>query len=68
MGKTVLVTGATRGIGREVVKQLTALGFPVFGTGRDEVLLETLKAEAGCLGAAVCRKPAGPVFAQPRSP
>ena len=51
MSKTVLVTGATRGIGRELVKQLAALGFPVFGTGRDEVLLASLKAETGCLGA-----------------
>jgi len=51
MSKTVFVTGATRGIGRELVKQLTALGFSVFGTGRDEVSLESLKAETGCLGA-----------------
>lgn len=51
MGKTVFVTGATRGIGRELVKQLTASGFAVFGTGRDEALLEPLKAETGCLGA-----------------
>lgn len=50
MGKTVFVTGATRGIGRELVKQLTALGFAVFGTGRDEALLESLKAETGCYG------------------
>jgi short-subunit dehydrogenase len=50
-GKTVFITGATRGIGRELVKQLTALGFPVFGTGRDETLLRELKAETGCAGA-----------------
>jgi NAD(P)-dependent dehydrogenase (short-subunit alcohol dehydrogenase family) len=52
MRKSVFVTGATRGIGRELVKQLTALGFTVFGTGRDEALLESLMAETGCLGAA----------------
>ncbi len=51
MNRTVFVTGATRGIGRELVKQLAALGFHVFGTGRDEVRLEELKAETGCMGA-----------------
>ena len=51
MKRTVFVTGATRGIGRELVKQLAALGFHVFGTGRDEVRLEELKAETGCMGA-----------------
>ncbi|MEN8254680.1 MAG: SDR family oxidoreductase [Verrucomicrobiota bacterium] len=51
MNRTVFITGATRGIGRELVKQLAALGFQVFGTGRDEVLLEELKAETGCMGA-----------------
>lgn len=51
MGKMVFITGATRGIGRDLAKQLTALGFSVFATGRDEVLLEELKAETGCMGA-----------------
>jgi NAD(P)-dependent dehydrogenase (short-subunit alcohol dehydrogenase family) len=51
MNKTILITGATRGIGRELVKLLTERGFIVFGTGRDEALLESLKAETGCYGA-----------------
>jgi NAD(P)-dependent dehydrogenase (short-subunit alcohol dehydrogenase family) len=53
MSRTVLVTGATRGIGREVTKQLGAQGFTVFATGRDQQLLSALKKETGCLGA-VC--------------
>ncbi len=49
--KTVLITGATRGIGREVVKQLTELGgYEIYATGRDAALLEALKAETGCRG------------------
>lgn len=53
MKKNVLVTGATRGIGREVTKQLCVQGFAVFASGRDQSLLDTLKKETGCLGA-VC--------------
>ena len=51
MSRTVLVTGATRGIGREVTRQLCAQGFTVFATGRDQSLLDGLKKETGCLGA-----------------
>ena len=51
MGRTALVTGATRGIGRETVRQLCAEGFTVFATGRDPRLLSGLKEETGCLGA-----------------
>jgi NAD(P)-dependent dehydrogenase (short-subunit alcohol dehydrogenase family) len=50
MSRTVLVTGATRGIGREAVKQLCAQGFTVFATGRCPKLLNDLKKETGCLG------------------
>ncbi len=35
-GKTVLVTGANRGIGLEACRQLKAAGFAVILTGRDE--------------------------------
>jgi NAD(P)-dependent dehydrogenase (short-subunit alcohol dehydrogenase family) len=52
MSRTVLVTGATRGIGREVTKQLCAQGFTVFAMGRDQQLLAALKKETGCRGAA----------------
>ena len=51
MSKTVLVTGATRGIGRELASLLCEQDIRVFATGRDQGLLESLKAETGCLGA-----------------
>ena len=50
MNPCVLITGATRGIGRELARQLTEIGYSVFATGRDEALLEALKTETGCLG------------------
>ncbi len=51
MNPCVLITGATRGMGRELARQLTAMGYSVFATGRDEALLEALKTETGCCGA-----------------
>lgn len=48
--KKVLITGATRGIGRELAKQLSAMDYSVYATGRDIELLETLKAATGCQG------------------
>jgi short-subunit dehydrogenase len=51
--RTALVTGATRGIGREVARQLKASGFDVFVTGRDAHLLESLRNELGCPGLAL---------------
>ena len=50
MKRSALVTGATRGIGRELVKQLCAAEFQVFATGRDSQMLDDLKRETGCLG------------------
>lgn len=50
--RSALVTGATRGIGREVARQLKAAGFAVFLTGRDESLLAALRRELGCDGRA----------------
>lgn len=48
--KTAFVTGSTRGIGRELVKQLCAHDVTVFATGRNADALESLKKETGCLG------------------
>ena len=50
MTRKVLITGATRGIGCEVTKQLCALDFQVFATGRDQDRLKSLQDETGCLG------------------
>ncbi|MBI5388732.1 MAG: SDR family oxidoreductase [Verrucomicrobia bacterium] len=51
--RTALITGATRGIGREVARQLKAAGFAVFITGRDLQLVESLQSELGCPGLAM---------------
>jgi NAD(P)-dependent dehydrogenase (short-subunit alcohol dehydrogenase family) len=53
-GATALVTGANRGIGREVARQLAGLGCAVLLTARDETQAQTAAAEiAGDTGASV---------------
>ncbi len=49
--KKVLITGATRGIGRALARQLSALGYMLFCSGRNETLLQSLRDETGCFGA-----------------
>lgn len=48
--QTVLITGATRGLGRALVIDLCQQGYKVFATGRDEKLLQQLIRETGCFG------------------
>jgi NAD(P)-dependent dehydrogenase (short-subunit alcohol dehydrogenase family) len=48
MRRTALITGATRGIGREVARQLHAAGFAMLATGRDAAALASLEGELGC--------------------
>jgi uncharacterized oxidoreductase len=44
-GKTVLLTGGSAGIGREIARQLKAKGAAVILTGRDPARLEAMRAE-----------------------
>lgn len=44
-GKTVLLTGGSAGIGREIARQLKAKGAQVILTGRDPARLEAMRAE-----------------------
>lgn len=48
--RTALITGATRGIGREVARQLHAAGFTVFVTGRVPARLAEVQRELNCPG------------------
>lgn len=52
VSRTALITGATRGIGREVARLLKPLGFDLFITGRDARLVEDLRHELACAGLA----------------
>lgn len=53
--KTVLITGATTGIGRFTALHLARLGYHVIATGRNTRALESLAAEAGDLPVHVFR-------------
>ena len=49
-GKTAIVTGASQGIGRAIVKELAIEGVRVFATARNEDLLDDLKQEIAAAG------------------
>jgi NAD(P)-dependent dehydrogenase (short-subunit alcohol dehydrogenase family) len=50
--RTVLITGATRGIGRELARQLHMAGFLLFVTGRDAGAVAAVRDEFSCPGCA----------------
>lgn len=52
-GKTAVVTGASQGIGRAIVKELAREGVRVFATARNEELLNSLQAELAAESAVV---------------
>ena len=55
--KVALVTGASRGIGQAIAKQVGALGYVVVGTATTESGAEKISAylkEAGVAGAGMC--------------
>ncbi|MEQ9639401.1 MAG: SDR family NAD(P)-dependent oxidoreductase [Alphaproteobacteria bacterium] len=59
-GRTALVTGASRGIGRAIARAYAGEGAAVVVTGRDAGALETLAAELGGAGHAVVADLAAP--------
>ncbi|PNY79924.1 glucose 1-dehydrogenase [Deinococcus koreensis] len=52
-GRRALVTGAGKGIGREIVAFLTRCGADVVALSRDQGDLDSLSRETGCVGVAV---------------
>jgi 3-oxoacyl-[acyl-carrier protein] reductase len=52
-GKTAVVTGASQGIGRAIVKELALEGVKVLATARNEDLLNSLKDEIAAAGGVV---------------
>ena len=48
VGKTVLITGATKGIGRTTATLLASRGASILAVGRSAVELDSLKAEIAC--------------------
>ncbi len=52
-GRSVVVTGATSGIGRVTALELARAGFTVFGTARSEQKADALRAEASATGLTV---------------
>jgi NAD(P)-dependent dehydrogenase (short-subunit alcohol dehydrogenase family) len=56
--RKVLITGATRGIGRELARQLHAAGLEIFVAGRDPDLVDSLRHELACPGLALDLTPA----------
>ncbi|MFM5464997.1 SDR family oxidoreductase [Aeromonas simiae] len=50
MYETILVTGATSGIGHALVHDLCGRGYRVYASGRNEAALAALMTATGCLG------------------